>query len=878
MAAPPPPTSAHAGRRYSQSTVPELHPQAPQYQPVSEAEYVQEQELQEGLSDLNAQLEDMNFHVADMDSVSQQTADAVAYDGYNALDPRQGGEDPSLSVEREVEMPDQHPGQQRQQRGHGLPPAASRAVGVVPGLDGQDAVPRVDTALLKKTSGYLFKKGGSKGGRHNWKRRFFYLKHELTKPSESFELYYFAKESDDVPKGALSLENADIEVDEAQKKDRKNKGHGAFEFQILVGGGRVFEVSCEEEQERQDWVDTLRYVVAVAKRARVSHAAVSRSAQALAQSRSAADQALNCEAFGPGLFGCEAGARAQFTVQANDERGNPHAYGGARFMATLANDDLHYDLRVGDNQDGTYVVQYCTCRAGTYQLFITLGSYDIYGSPFTVTVGAGPAFARACLVRGEGVASATLGATNYFTVVTRDQYENELQQGGTDLQCSVAGGGGHGDDTATLQGFRDNGNGSYSAAFQVAARAGAPPEISVTLGVEKDGATPKHVAGSPFQPALTTEAAVEAPLADGGGGEGGMAGAAAQEVAAAVAQQEEDPELYSQLDTAAAPPPPPPAQAQAQAPAMGGMGGGGGAPPAGAPRGFGSPAAAGGADASAVRAALEQKQREIDEKYAALTQGRRPGGGGGGSMAAPSPAAASPMWGGGNAAAMHAPPPHSAGASGGMKGRLEAMAARAAAMRSGAGGGSPAAAATPSPSRIPTPGGGGGGGGGGSSAPGAASRIPTPGGGARLPAATARSPAAGPGGGIGAVMADPAVAQLFAKHEAQLRAVFGHYSGGHGAPALPLGAVSQLGADFDIVPTFLSRKELKAAAAAGAGGAEAGGLDFGAFVEVLRQCALSALSKPPFDGIYKTEEAKVTVLLEMWGLGDSTKLAKIQRQ
>ena len=121
-----------------------------------------------------------------------------------------------------------------------------------------------------------------------------------------------------------------------------------------------------------------------------------------------------------------------------------------------------------------------------------------------------------------------------------------------------------------------------------------------------------------------------------------------------------------------------------------------------------------------------------------------------------------------------------------------------------------------------------------------------------------------------ATASDPAVAALFDKHAAQLRAVFDHYADG-GMVSVP--SVVQLGSDFDIVPTFLSRKELKAAL----GMNEAAGFTYDSFVDALKRIALNALSKQPFANIYPTDEAKVTVLLEMWGLGDPAKLAKASR-
>ena len=210
-----------------------------------------------------------------------------------------------------------------------------------------------------------------------------------------------------------------------------------------------------------------------------------------------------------------------------------------------------------------------------------------------------------------------------------------------------------------------------------------------------------------------------------------------------------------------------------------------------------------------MRSALEQKKLDIEAKYAQL-QGMRAG------RAGVSPAGIR------NVAAQPSP---GAGSGGGMQARLEAMASRAAAARNNRQ--VPASAAAPSPT-----------------------------------AATASA--------THAAASDPAVAALFDKHAAQLRAVFDHYADA-GMVSVP--SVVKLGSDFDIVPTFLSRKELKAAL----GMNEAAGFAYDSFVDALKRIALNALSKQPFANIYPTDEAKVTVLLEMWGLGDPAKLAKAGR-
>lgn len=86
--------------------------------------------------------------------------------------------------------------------------------------------------------------------------------------------------------------------------------------------------------------------------------------------------------------------------------------------------------------------------------------------------------------------------------------------------------------------------------------------------------------------------------------------------------------------------------------------------------------------------------------------------------------------------------------------------------------------------------------------------------------------------------------------------------------------------EFDIAPTFLRKSELRnlfraAAATHAAAQRPAAALLFPGFVELLGLTALAALSKPTFVHLYPTAEAKVAVLLEMWGVADPSKLEEI---
>jgi hypothetical protein len=149
---------------------------------------------------------------------------------------------------------------------------------------------------------------------------------------------------------------------------------------------------------------------------------------------------------------------------------------------------------------------------------------------------------------------------------------------------------------------------------------------------------------------------------------------------------------------------------------------------------------------------------------------------------------------------------------------------------------------------------------------------------------------------------DGGVVAQFTKCEGPLRALWQYYSavsrggdeGNSNAAAGGAGigvnqkAFLELYADFDINPTFITKRELKAIfAAASAAHARAvaravamatgtpAPLSYAAFVEALGRSALVALAKPAFQHLYPTAADKVEVLLGMWGVGDIYKLKEI---
>jgi hypothetical protein len=172
-------------------------------------------------------------------------------------------------------------------------------------------------------------------------------------------------------------------------------------------------------------------------------------------------------------------------------------------------------------------------------------------------------------------------------------------------------------------------------------------------------------------------------------------------------------------------------------------------------------------------------------------------------------------------------------------------------------------------------------------------------------AAEASGSASGSGGGE---LFDPEVVSLFEKYKKPLLALWSFYSGLSGGAASEASGIDckrflELFGDYDISPTFITRRELKSifvaaakahgtlqsAGGAGSPGAasEAGGaasseirghLAYAGLIETLGRAALASLSKPAFAHLYPTAKDRVMVLLEMWGVADSRKLAEMQRR
>jgi hypothetical protein len=358
----------------------------------------------------------------------------------------------------------------------------------------------LDQALLRRTEGYMYKKGGAvnaRGGFRNWKKRWFVIAPVEILGAQGYELQYY-----DGPNGTLKgkVGLSEIEIHCDAKSTHKNVKH---EFQISLQNGGLFELSCDDETERDEWIETLNMITAYLRKVLTNSSMTLDGYDPHDEDNEQNHQighdiALNCQAFGPGLFGAEAGTQSQFVVQVHDLVGQQVTRGGMPLTATLSSPQCIYYLRVIDNDDGTYFCQYMLGRAGRYQLHIRLNDeHDIFGSPFDVEILPSRTVARYCTAHGEALTSMTANQQHSFTIQAMDGFGNRKNKGGDPFEVGVMG-------PAQLRALTDNSDGTYTCtvATQAPSAAGYVTSSSLLVQVALHG---RPIAGSPFKPVIVED-------------------------------------------------------------------------------------------------------------------------------------------------------------------------------------------------------------------------------------------------------------------------------------------------------------------------------------------------------------------------------------
>ncbi len=354
--------------------------------------------------------------------------------------------------------------------------------------------------LLVRTTGWMYKKGGAvnaRGGFKSWRRRWFELVEVPYKDGIGYELQYFDSEKKTNYKGTIGLSEVEIFC-AARSKHKRVK----YEFQIVLQNGSKLELSCDDATEREEWIETLNMVIAYLRRLATASAGAIEGYDPMYEDdeqvyQNGVEVAANSTAFGPGLYGSEAGLKSHFFVQLRDLHGNPITKGGMPLSITIRNDDCLYYLSVNDNNDGTYAAQYALSRPGSYSLHIRINDeHEIFGSPFSFEIL--PAKTSPEHTIAEGTLTVVSPSNlNMFKIFAKDKFGNNKIKGGDLFEVGIMGPG-------QVKSLLDNEDGTYTCFFdaqhpsQVNYFAGASLAILVTLNG-------RHIQGSPFRPTILDE-------------------------------------------------------------------------------------------------------------------------------------------------------------------------------------------------------------------------------------------------------------------------------------------------------------------------------------------------------------------------------------
>ena len=300
---------------------------------------------------------------------------------------------------------------------------------------------------------------------------------------------------------------------------------------------RQYQLIAESDIKRSDWIHTIRAHIQVLRSAATPHV-VETAISEEDYNATKFDEAYQCDAHGTGLSDAIEGQYAEFLIVAKDEMGDPTTVGGKRFLVSLCNERLHYDLTAIDNGDGTYTVRYICKTAGEYNLNVLLAhdfvaseattrnevhreGYHIAGSPFAVTVNPDTTSAPQCIAAGEALARCEPNRIEHFFIYSRTQWDQPIFYGGDTFLISFEG-------PAELIDIVDNQNGTYTVSFKIVATPDdvmlkGLPRISISVQIadgkgmkillhnddidaeRRYGSAPRHIKSSPFYPIVCYE-------------------------------------------------------------------------------------------------------------------------------------------------------------------------------------------------------------------------------------------------------------------------------------------------------------------------------------------------------------------------------------
>jgi hypothetical protein len=375
----------------------------------------------------------------------------------------------------------------------------------------------LDPSQLTRTEGYLWKKGGTvnaRGGFRNWKKRWFVLTPVDFLGTQGYELRYYDGPNGSL-KGHIGLSDVDLF---SESKEHKSQKKGKHEFQILLQSGGVLELSADSEEEKNEWLETIGVIVTFLRKVTTSNVMTLDGYDPLCEDDEESFQlgeeiGQNCQAYGPGLFGAEAGKSTHFVVELHDRSGQKVSLGGMPVTASIENELSLYHLVVHDNEDGNYSVFYTLGRAGKYKLNVTLNEeHHVFGSPYEIEVLPSKTVPGLCIAQGEALTRGIVlpssstkrgGATalSSFTIIAMDNYGNRKLRGGDPFEIGLVG-------PAQLNSLTDNDDGSYTVVIEAGMGLGDNKNQSssssftfqaIMILITLFG---KPISGSPFKPPL----------------------------------------------------------------------------------------------------------------------------------------------------------------------------------------------------------------------------------------------------------------------------------------------------------------------------------------------------------------------------------------
>jgi hypothetical protein len=323
-----------------------------------------------------------------------------------------------------------------------------------------NAMGQLDQSLLRITEGFLYKKGGANHGngiRRNWKRRYFVLGEYDTEFGVGYELRYYDNPNGSL-KGTIDLNGCEVFC-EARSMHKQVK----YEFQILLASGNIQQLSSDNYEGREDWIESLNMAIAYMKKmwggaggplgfnldGYDPHLEDDEDIHEIG-----AQLAQQVHVFGDGMYGAEAGGYGQFVIQLFDLNGEKVVRGGAPLTVSISNEECLYYLKIHDNGDGSYFVHYMLYKPGAYRLRVKLNDeHEVKGSPFELTVMPSKTVPEKCVAYGDCLSTMSPNCTYTFTIQARDIFANDKTRGGDPFELGVMG-------AAQLRSIDDNGDGT----------------------------------------------------------------------------------------------------------------------------------------------------------------------------------------------------------------------------------------------------------------------------------------------------------------------------------------------------------------------------------------------------------------------------------